>query len=127
MKNFSKYALLILVVLLLAAYMILPGFLPVSSIYIHDYALSDDGTQITLLVGNASSMGYIRALRDDQHGGKLYLTPVAAFGGINGKIGAKNTYVFDLDADTEIIALYKAKNAYQEALIKDENGEWVRK
>lgn len=127
MKLKNGLSLLIVVTLLLAAYMVLPGFLPVSSIFIQDYELSGDGTSINLTVENASSMGYVRVLREDQHGGKLYLTPMAAFGGLNGRIGARNTYTFSLHPDTEIIALYKGSNVFQEALVKDEDGEWVRK
>lgn len=61
-----------------------------------------------------------------QMGGKLYIDCYAAFGGINGRIGAKNSFTLPLDADTTIIGIYRNTNCYEEILHKDADGNWQR-
>lgn len=91
------------------------------------YSVSGDGREITLDIGVAASRGYIRKMEiSQQMGGKLYIDCYSAFGGINGRIGAKNSFTLPLDEDTEIIGIYRNKNAYQEVLHKDEDGIWRR-
>ncbi len=112
-------------ILLFGIYMILPGFTRLTSVYISDYSLSDDGSEMTINVSVASSVGFVRkVVVHQQEGGKLYLDCYAAFGGINGSIGAKSEHTIKLDEDTEIIALYKNNNCYEEVLRKGENGNW---
>lgn len=72
-------------------------------------------------------MGYIRDVKvHQQHGGKLYLDCYSAFGGLNGSIGAKDTFSFELNDDTTIIAIYRNSNAYEEVLVKAADGSWLR-
>ena len=72
-------------------------------------------------------MGYIRDVRvHQQYGGKLYLDCYSAFGGLNGSIGAKDTFSFELHDDTTIIAVYRNSNAYEEVLMKAKDGSWQR-
>lgn len=72
-------------------------------------------------------MGYIRDVRiHQQEGGKLYLDCYAAFGGLNGSIGARDTFTFALDDDTSIIAIYRNPGCYEEVLTKVEDGSWQR-
>ena len=59
-------------------------------------------------------------------GGKLYIDCYAAFGGINGRIGAKSSFTLPLDADTEMIGIYRNANCYEEILHKDADGSWQR-
>ncbi len=126
-KKIRRYILLISVVLLLAAYLVLPGFLPLSAIFVEDYSVSDDGSAITLTVANASSMGFVRTLHAKEDSGTLNLTPIAAFGSINGRILACNTFTFPLSEDTTIIAFYRGKDCFETTLLQDETGAWVRK
>ena len=66
------------------------GFLRNGSVYMDGYSVSGDGREITLDIGVAASRGYIRkAAVSQQYGGKLYIDCYSAFGGINGRIGAK--------------------------------------
>ena len=114
-------------VLLFGVYMILPGFTRLTSVYISDYSLSDDGSEMTINVSVTSSVGFVRKVAvHQQESGKLCLDCYAAFGGINGSIGAKSEHTVKLDKDTEVIALYKNNNCYEEVLRKDENGNWQR-
>ena len=115
------------IILLFGVYMILPGFTRLTSVFISDYSLSDDGSEMTINVSVASSVGFVRKVAvNQQEGGKLCLDCYAAFGGINGSIGAKSEHTVKLDKDTEVIALYKNNDCYEEVLRKDENGNWQR-
>ena len=103
------------------------GFVKNTSAFIEDYTVSPDGSGITLRVGVASSKGYIRDVSvHQQEGGKLYLNCFSAFGGMNGRIGAKDTFTFKLDEDTSMIALYRNENCYEGVLFRRDDGSWQR-
>jgi len=98
-----------------------------ASVFVNDYFVSADGKEITINVGVSSSMGYIRDINvHQQHGGKLYLDCYSAFGGLNGSIGAKDIFTFELNDDTTIIAVYRNSNTYEEVLVKAEEGSGQR-
>ena len=70
---------------LLACYLFGTGFMKNGAVYVADFAVSEDGSMITLNVGVGVSAGYVRKLAvHQQAGGKLYLDPYYAFGGFNG-------------------------------------------
>lgn len=118
---------IIVAVVLCGGYFIGSGFLRNGSVYVKEYSVSGDGREITLDIDTATSVGYIRKMAvSQQMGGKLYIDCYAAFGGINGRIGAKNSFTLPLDEDTTMIGIYRNKNAYQEVLHKDEDGIWRR-
>ena len=126
MKKYKKVAVtaLLIFIALIASYVIVPGFTKQGNAYIADYSVSEDGTEMTITVGVSTSVGYIRKVSEhQQQGGKLYLDCYSAFGGLNGSIGAKREYVILLDADTEMIALYRFSDCYESVLQKDENNE----
>lgn len=124
-KNKILVIVLAVIVALTALYVIAPGFSKQGNVYITDYSISEDGTEITITVGVSTSIGYVRNVYEyQQHGGKLYLDCYSAFGGINGSLGAKNEYTIQLDEDTETIAIYRSVNCYDTVLEKDENGKW---
>ena len=124
----KKTLCIIAVVLLLAAaYFIGTGFIKNASAYVEDFSVSEDGTAITLRMGIGSSMGFIRDLSiHQQHGGKLYLDPLSAFGGLNGSIGAKDTFTIPLETETSSIAIYRNVNCYEVILEKGDDGIWRR-
>jgi len=129
MKKHKKIAVMILalVLALAALYVIAPGFTKQGNVYIADYAVSEDGTEMAVTVGVSTSIGYVRKVSaHQQHGGKLYLDCYTAFGGINGDWGAKTDYTIQIDEDTKMIALYRSADCYDPVLEKDENGEWQR-
>ena len=118
---------IIVAVVLCGGYFIGSGFLRNGSVYMDGYSISGDGREITLDIDTASSVGYIRKMEiSQQMGGKLYIDCYAAFGGINGRIGAKNSFTLPLDEDTEIIGIYRNENCYEEILHKDADGSWRR-
>ena len=118
---------LAVVIALTAIYLVAHGITKMGNVYVADFSVSEDGSEMTITVGVSTSIGYVRKVSvHQQHGGKLYLDCYSAFGGINGSWGAKNEYTIQLDEDTEIIALYRSPNCYDPVLEKDANGEWQR-
>ena len=116
-----------IVLVLGALYVLGSGFTKAGSAFIQDYAVSDDGTSMTITVGISGSVGYIRKVSvRQQEGGKLHLDCISAFGGINGSIGAKSEFVIPLDENTNTIGLYRNGNTYEVVLEKDASGEWNR-
>lgn len=127
MKKHGRAICIVLTVIIAAAglYLLLPGLTKRGDVHLTGYALTADGQEITLTVGVMSSAGYVRDVAvHQQEGGKLYLDCYAAFGGINGSIGAKNEFTVPLEEDTELIALYRADNGYEPVLEKDDAGIW---
>lgn len=80
-------------------------------IFLDDYSVSKDGSQMTLKVGVASSMGYIRSLRVRQQGNKNYITFYSTFG-LNSKFGANNEFMIDLDSSLDEIYIYRGEEGY---------------
>lgn len=118
---------LAVVIALTAIYLFAPGITKMGNVYVADFSVSEDGSEMTITVGVSTSIGYVRKVSvHQQHGGKLYLDCYSAFGGINGSWGAKNEYTIQLDEDTEMIALYRSPNCYDPVLEKGANGEWQR-
>ena len=119
---------LVSVVLLGCVVLIGSGFKPRTDVYLAEYSISDDGAQITMQVGVASSMGYTRGFRSEQGGFQEYLTFYSAFGGLNSKLGAKNTFVLDIDAvNCDEIYFYHGNGGYQLVLQKDPlTQQWIR-
>lgn len=103
------------------------GFMKNGSVYISEYAVSEDGSKITLDIGVATSAGYIRDVTvSQQESGKLYIDCYAAFGGINGSIGAKSRFTLPIEEGTTVIGIYRDKDCYEEVLYKDTDGSWKR-
>lgn len=101
------------------------GFIKIGSVYIGEYSISSDGTEITMNVGVGSSAGFVRKIAVyQQQDGKLYLNFYSAFGGFNGSVGSKSEYTIPLNDDTEMIAIYRSSDCYEEVLRKDSNGDW---
>ena len=116
-----------IILILVLVYFFVPGLMKNSSAVVADYSVSEDGREITIKFSVLSSIGYIRDVAvHQQHGGKLYLDCYSAFGGLNGRIGTKDTLTFQIDEDTSIIAIYRNTNAYEEVLVKAEDGSWNR-
>ena len=127
MKRYKKYVAIIgiLIITLMGLYVIGSGFRKMSQVYISDYEVSKDGTQMTIRVGVPKSIGYTRKISTIQKtDGTLCLDVYAAFGGINGSIGAKSEFIVPLKDETSVIAIYRSKDYYDPVIRKSENGEW---
>lgn len=129
MKKPVRIAIIALAVIiaLMTMYLVVSGFTKMGNVFIVDFSVSEDGSEMTVTVGVSSSIGYVRKVSEhQQQGGKLYLDCYSAFGGINGSWGAKSEYTIQIDEDTEMIALYRSADCYDPVLEKDANGEWQR-
>lgn len=125
----KKLLIILLVCLLIfAAVFIGLGFVPRTDVFLVDYTVSQDGSQIELQVAVASSMGYTRAFRSKQGGFNEYVTFYSAFGGFNSKIGARSSFVLDVDAiNCDEIYFYHGNGGYQLVLQKNpETNVWER-
>ena len=115
-----------IVLILVVGYVFGSGFIKKSDVFIGEYFLSKDNSEITINVGVTSSRGYIRkVIINKEEKGRIYLDCYSPFGGINGQIGAKSTYKINLNKDTSIIALYDG-HGYRDVLRKNENNKWER-
>ena len=124
-KKTTIIMILAIIIALAVLYLIAPGFSKQGSAFITNFSVSEDGTEMTINIGVATSVGYVRKVSEyQQHGGKLYLDCYSAFGGINGSWGAKNEYTIKLNEDTKIIAIYRSSNCYDTVLEKGEDGKW---
>lgn len=129
MKMFIKKAALtlIIIIVLLGFFVVITGFMKVSDAFIGEYTVSKAGSEMTMQVGVAGSMGFIRSvLVNQQRNGVLYLDCYSAFGGLNGSIGAKGNYTIQIEEGTNVIALYRDFNTYEKILEKDSEGNWER-
>ena len=125
-----KAGVIILVVLCILVFMIIAsGFSVQTSAYItDDFVVSEDGSKLTFKVGVGSSMGYVRAYKDEGGGVKPhYLKFYSAWGGFNSSVGAKNEFVLTLEPEDTEIYVYHGDGGYDLALQKDvTSGEWER-
>ena len=127
----KKTTVLVLAALVCAVlvWFLITGFRPETSAFItDDFEVSADGKELSFSVGVGSSMGYVRAFRDEGGGVKPhYLNFDSAWGGLNSVLGAKSKFVLQLDPDDTEIYVYHGGKGYDLALQKDEaSGEWRR-
>ena len=122
-----KKLLIVLLVLLTLylTYFFGIGFAKVGSVYVADYSVAEDGSEITLDVAVGTSAGYVRKAEVAScMGGRMYVDFYAAFGGFNGDIGAGTSFVLPLTEDVSEILVYRNEDCYAAVLLKDEDGIW---
>jgi hypothetical protein len=79
---------------------------------------------MTLKVGVASSIGYIRTIKERQDGNKKYITFYSTYG-LNSKIGANNEFQIDLNPTINEIYFYRGDDGYVFILQKnEETNKW---
>ncbi|MEL7650041.1 MAG: hypothetical protein AAGU76_18315 [Sedimentibacter sp.] len=95
-----------------------------SDIVLNNYNVSEDGSIMTINVGVASSMGYVRTLKVKEDGDNMYITFYQTYG-MNSRIGAKNEFQIDLNPSCKGIYFYRGDDGYALVLQKDdETKEW---
>ena len=97
-------------------------FAVMNFIYIEDFALSPNGQTMTVRVAVGVSVGYTRSMTVTQEGNAVKLTFHPAYGFINGKIGAKNTFDIPLKPYQDKIYIFPSGHG----LIRNEQGQWER-
>ncbi|MDD4677980.1 MAG: hypothetical protein PHN25_02120 [Tissierellia bacterium] len=115
------------IVLVAMVWIIGSGFIKRTDVYLVDYSVSKDGSEITLQVGVAGSMGYIRDFLNDTNETEIMeMQFYSTFGGFNSSIGAKNEFVILLNPECREIYFYH-NDGFDLVLQKDQDtGEWVR-
>jgi hypothetical protein len=95
-----------------------------TDIILNDYTLSEDGNIMTINVGVASSMGYIRTIRVKEDGDNKYITFYETYG-INSRFGAENEFQIELNPSCKGIYFYRGDAGYELVLQKDDKTqEW---
>ena len=112
-------------IFVIGVWMIGTGFRKETTAVVDDYSVNSDNSMMTLHTGVGSSIGFIRKADVSQsEEGEIKVVFISAFGGINGSIGAKNTYEIPLDKNSVSISIYQGDN-YRLILKKDiVLGEW---
>jgi hypothetical protein len=96
----------------------------IASVMLNDYSVSKDGNVMTLKVGVASSIGYIRTLKESQEGNNKYITFYSTYG-LNSNIGAKNQFQINLNPSCNEIYFYRGNDGYVLILRKNkETNDW---
>lgn len=114
-----------IILILFLTYFFGTGLMKNTSVYIDDFSASEDGKSMTISVSVASSLGYVRDVTvHPQNDGRLLITCHSAFGGLNGRIGAKDEFTVSTSENTSMISVYRGKDQYEDVLMKDENGQW---
>ncbi len=121
-----------MIIFLLCAFALLwiltTGFSVRKDVYIEDFTVSADGTQLQFTVGISSSAGYVRTYTDEGGGVKPHqLKFYCAWGGFNSPIGARSRFVMSLDPEDTEIYIYRGFSSYELVLVKDAvTGQWQR-
>ncbi len=96
----------------------------IAGIFLNDYSVSEDENTMTLRVGVASSMGYVRTLKERQEENKKYITFYSTYG-LNSKLGSNNEFQIDLNPSINEIYFYRGEEGYVLILQKnDESKKW---
>lgn len=92
------------------------------NVYIESFTLSEDGQTMTIRVAVSVSVGYTRSVTVKDEGSALRLVFHPAYGFINGKIGAKNTFDIPLKPYQDKIYIFPSGHG----LLRNEQGTWQR-
>lgn len=96
----------------------------IAGVFLNDYSLSEDGNVITLKVGVASSMGYVRTMKERQDGNKKYITFYSTYG-LNSKCGSSNEFQIDLEPSINELYFYRGDDGFVLILQKkEETKDW---
>ena len=127
MKKKIFLTIAVIVVLMLLMF-ICTGFRKRTDVVLFDYSVSEDGSEISLEIQVASSMGYIRGFKDKGGGVKPhYLTFYSTFGGLNSSFGSINEIELELSRDNTEIYFNRPGGGYELVLMKDiATDEWIR-
>ena len=127
MKKKIYLTIAVIVVLMLLMF-ICTGFRKRTDVVLFDYSVSEDGSEISLEIQVASSMGYIRGFKDKGGGVKPhYLTFYSTFGGLNSSFGSINEIELELSRDNTEIYFNRPGGGYELVLMKDiATDEWIR-
>ena len=125
-----RYQTLLTILIAIALAIIIgSGFDARGDVVLGDYRTAADGSAVTVQVGVAGSMGYVRAAQETHEGEKLYVKFYSAFGGYNGTLGAKESFEIETPQNCREIWFYRdgGEEMYDLVLRRDDAASaWVR-
>lgn len=119
----KRYLVLAVIVLALTAWLTLPGAFERTDVELEDFYVGDG--LITLRTVVSSSAGHVRHVRTVTTGEETHCYFYSAFGGINGRIGAKSE--FDVPDYDFVDRIYFDAATGSDRLMMERNettGEW---
>lgn len=124
----KPFVILVSALLILAlGWLIGTGFMVKTSVFIQEFSVSEDGSELTFMIGIGNSMGFVRGYRDEADGTAHNLKFYSAWGGLNSALGAKNEYVLPLRPEDTEVRIYSGSGEYVCALVRDgSTGQWKR-
>ena len=129
-ENSMRYQTLLTILILIAlAIVVGSGFNLRGDVVLGDYSASEDGSAVTMQVGVAGSMGYVRSVSETHEGDRLYVKFYSAFGGYNGTLGAKDSFELETPQACREIWFYRdgGGEMYDLVLRRDDAASaWVR-
>lgn len=119
--------LLLLLILAAMALFIGSGFSKRTDVHLGDFLVSEDGSSLRIQAGPSGSMGYIRGISVQRKGSGLYCSFYSAFGGLNSKLGAKNSFDIPLEDSCTEVYFHRGGDQFDLVLQKDPaTGTWAR-
>ena len=117
----------VVVALLIGLWIIGTGLLTRTDVYVAEWTVMPSGDVLTVKVGVAGSMGYIRDCRDVSKDPEVVcLRFYSAFGGLNSNMGARNVFTVPLREGCREVCIVRA-DGLQTVLRKNEaTGMWER-
>ena len=127
MKYHTVLAVLIAIAL---AIVVGSGFDAREDVVLGSFRESGNGEAVTVEVGVAGPMGYVRSASEKQDGDGLYVKFYSAFGGYNGALGARDSFELSTPADCREIYFY-CENGHEDGynLVlrrEDASSDWER-
>lgn len=127
MKKKALLLVIVVPVVIAAILFIGSGFAKRTDVFLQDYSVSQDGASITMGVGLAGSMGFVRDYTMTQEADGQYIVFYSAFGALNSSIGAKDEYEVELNPSSTKIYIYRGDSGYKLVLQKNESTQaWER-
>lgn len=125
MKKRILISLIVIITIVIIGF-VLVNFIKRTDVFLGEYTVTNDGTQISMDVGVASSMGYLGRYSTKQVENRLYVTFYSALRGHNTFAGG-NLITIDLPQGCDEIYFNRSGGEYELMIQKNnETGEWER-
>ena len=112
------------ILIIVVGWFALTGLNTRQDVFLAEYTTLPSGGAVTIRVGTAGSMGYLRHCTDiSDDPSQTELRFYSAFGGFNSRMGARNVFLVPLSQNCT--AVYFEGND-DPVLIKDDSGKWHR-
>ena len=117
----------VLILALIVGWIVGTGMMTRTDVYLAEWSLMPSGDVMTIKVGVAGSMGYIRACSDiSEDPETVRLRFYSAFGGLNSHMGARNVFAIPIHEDCREICFVRADGVRTVLRKNESTGEWER-